>query len=81
MAPEKGTSARSTNDKVNNWNYPLEILLYYRIQPVVNSYLFLGLPRVTMPDERFEYLCGAFKPVSKVPAYLEVRFYNVWSSL
>lgn len=28
--------------------------------------------RVTMPDERFDFLCNAFKPLSKVPAYLEV---------
>lgn len=28
--------------------------------------------RVPVPDERFEYLCKIYKPVSKVPAYLNV---------
>ncbi|XP_066997861.1 obg-like ATPase 1 [Anabrus simplex] len=28
--------------------------------------------RVPVPDERFEYLCSYFKPVSKVPAFLNV---------
>lgn len=28
--------------------------------------------RVPVPDERFEYLCNYFKPVSKVPAFLNV---------
>jgi len=28
--------------------------------------------RVTLPDDRFNYLCDVHKPASKVPAYLEV---------
>ncbi|XP_022658957.1 obg-like ATPase 1 [Varroa jacobsoni] len=28
--------------------------------------------RVSIPDERFDYLCESFKPASKVPAYLNV---------
>ncbi|GFG40355.1 hypothetical protein Cfor_03621, partial [Coptotermes formosanus] len=28
--------------------------------------------RVPVPDERYEYLCSYFKPLSKVPAFLNV---------
>ena len=28
--------------------------------------------RVAVPDERFDWLCGLFKPASAVPAYLNV---------
>lgn len=30
------------------------------------------IPRVSVPDKRFEWLCDHYKPASKVPGHLEV---------
>ncbi|CAG9761182.1 unnamed protein product [Ceutorhynchus assimilis] len=47
----------------------LEIIYGYENRDLT---IFVSLSRVPVPDERFDYLCDYFKPLSKVPAFLNI---------
>ncbi|OAF66862.1 hypothetical protein A3Q56_05424, partial [Intoshia linei] len=60
-----------TNSSVPSENYP-----FCTIDPseskMVNIYNHSNIGRVAVPDDRWEYLVSHFKPLSKVPAFLQV---------
>lgn len=44
--------------------------MYFSKPVSSHSYLFHQEARIPVPDERFEWLCNLYKPVSRIPAFL-----------